>query len=192
MYDGDPQQFHYEKSVSIPGDYRSGIRESYDCDLVGLGVSDSIKGVVSEWAEDPDRIPLMVIRGGSGSSRTALASTALPDEFRYWTEYTYHENFRQLDHYRTMAEKLSGSQDVLDQYHEYERKIKHLEACPFLFVDCVGESGYWPNQIVGLVYLVENRQRAGLPTVLCMNEEALDRVPAWNRLLDVGETVWIS
>lgn len=186
MFGDDPEELHYRHRVMMPGDYKTNLSQKFGEDKV----SDVYISQAMDFLDEED-LSLLVVVGGTSVQRTAVCAAVLSattEPSRYWRENTYVENRKLLHHYKTMSERTGGAQDVLDEYHEYERYFIRLELSPLLVMDRIGDSGYWPNDVMGIIDMVEDRSRAGLITVVSLDRTALDRVPAWDRILQTADT----
>jgi hypothetical protein len=173
LADMTAEEVHYEHRTTVPGSYRTGVRESYPNESPYI-----------DEQHDPD--VFVVIRGGSQVERTAIGAkwaSLSSEDWRYWTEADYVDNQKTLQHYKVMAEKLPGSQDVVDQYHKYERDLLRLESYPNVFFDGIGDTGYWPNEVRPLMSCLQERMRTKVPTVVAIASEAVEKIPEWDRIL---------
>ena len=187
LADMTAEEVHYSHRTTVPGSYRTGLIKAYPIRGVDLDVASSI------WRSKPDSF--LVITGSTPIRRTSVGANWVAqstDDWRYWTEADYVENQKTLQHYKVMAEKLPGSQDVVDQYHNYERDLLRLESYPNVFFDGIGDTGFWPNEVRPLMTCLQERMRAEVPTAMAIDVGILEKVPEWNRIIESMSSVVID
>lgn len=184
MYEGfsheTPEDLHYRKVVTIPGDYKTGLPSSYPQAMLAATLC---KGVDERLLNGGANTCVVV--GGTPSERTAMGVYIIQqweqDDWRYWREGSYQRQLSILSEYREMAKKMPNRDDLTDQYMEYEREFLNLESCKYLFVDQVGAEGFWPNHSGRLINTLDDRHTASRFTVIAIAPTAEERVPEWSR-----------
>ena len=173
---------NYERAVLKPGDPGGeALLKRYE----NVEFNDSSE--IHDWANGHLDLTLVITNGTSNQRSAAgvYALSLLDPPRKYWREVTYQDNLDTLKELGDMAKRLPNDLAVVKEFHDYEHLFyENWEACPILFMDGIGDSGFWPDRSIKLIRMLENRQLEGLTTVVAIGQQAFDRVPTWERFSD--------